>query len=128
MTTESNPTRRQIKTPPDQFDLWDHTEVKNDLRGFNTCISLIIIIAMCLGLLAFCAPAHAYDYYEAERRADERQAEADRRADERQRQADQAADNRAFWERMERNNREFDRRYEATFGSAERERRRNGRY
>lgn len=117
MTTESNPTRRQIKTPPDQFDLWDHTEVKNDLRGFNTCISLIIIIAMCLGLLAFCAPAHAYDYYEAERRADERQ-----------RQADQAADNRAFWERMERNNREFDRRYEATFGSAERERRRNGRY
>jgi hypothetical protein len=128
MTTEIKPARRQIKTPPDHFDLWDQTEVEKELRGFNTFISLTIIIAVCLSLLTFCAPTHAYDYYEAERRADERQAEADRRADERQRQADQAADNRAFWERMERNNREFDRRYEATFGSAERERRRNGRW
>jgi len=113
MSTEIKPARRQIKTPPDHFDLWDQTEVEKELRGFNTFISLTIIIAVCLSLLTFCAPSHAYDRYEAERRADERQAEADRRADERQRQADQAADNRAFWERMERNNREFDRRYEA---------------
>ena len=111
MTTESNPTRRQIKTPPDQFDLWDHTEVKNDLRGFNTFVSLIIIIAMCLGLLAFCAPAHAYDYYEAERRADERQAEAERRADERQREADRRADDRVFWQNEERKSQEYLYRY-----------------
>jgi len=111
MTTESNPARRQIKTPPDHFDLWDHTEVKNDLRGFNTFVSLIIIIAMCLGLLAFCAPAHAYDYYEAERRADERQAEAERRADERQREADRRADDRVFWQNEERKSQEYLYRY-----------------
>ena len=100
MTTESNPARRQIKTPPDHFDLWDHTEVENDLRGFNTFVSPIIIIAMCLGLLAFCAPAHAYDYYEAERRADERQREADRRADD-----------RVFWQNEERKSQEYLYRY-----------------
>jgi len=111
MTTENKPARRRLTTPP-KFDLWDQTEVENELRGFNTFISLILIVAMCLGLLAFCTSTHAYDYYEAERRADERQAEAERRADERQREADRRADDRVFWQNEERKSREYLYRYE----------------
>lgn len=111
------PARRRVSTPPDHFDLWngDPFEDERELRLLDRVISALIILAVCIGLLAYCtpAPAASFDYYEAERRADERQAEAERRADERMQRAEDAANLREFQRRMEADGREFSRRYEA---------------
>ena len=112
------PARRQVRN----FDLWhapfDAFPCEDDQRSsalFDAIVSALIIVVVCLGLLAYCtpAPAASLDYYEAERRADERQAEADRRADERMQRAEDAANLREFQRRMEADGREFSRRYEA---------------
>ena len=113
------PARRRVTR---DFDLWnkpfDALPCEDDQRAhdlIDRIIAFLIILAVCIGLLAYCtpAPAASLDYYEAERRADERQAEADRRADERMRQAEAAADLREFQRRMDADGREFSRRYEA---------------
>ena len=104
------------------FDLWNKPfdalpceDEQRQLDLIDRIVAFLIILAVCIGLLAYCtpAPAASLDYYEAERRADERQAEADRRADERMRQAEAAADLREFQRRMDADGREFSRRYEA---------------
>lgn len=112
------PARRRVSTPPpDHFDLWNGDPFKDEreLRLLDRFIGFVIILMVCIGLLAYCtpAPAASLDFYEAERRADERQAEADRRADERMQRADDAANLREFQRRMEEDGREFSRRYEA---------------
>jgi hypothetical protein len=105
------PARRRVSTPPQQFDLWNEPY---DMDILDRFIAGVAVIVICLLLLATCTPAHAaYDQYEADRRADERQAEADRRADERQQRAEDAANLREFERRLELDNRDFQRRYEA---------------
>ena len=108
------PARRRVTR---DFDLWngDPFEDERNLRLIDRIIAFLIILAVCIGLLAYCtpAPAASLDYYEAERRADERQAEADRRADERMQRAEDAANLREFQRRMDADGREFSRRYEA---------------
>ena len=112
------------------FDLWnkpfdddpkpprlDHfiEAAERELRLLERVISALIIVAVCIGLLAYCTPAPAagFDQYQAGRRAGARQEEAHRRADERMRQAEDAANLREFQRRMEADGREFSRRYEA---------------
>ena len=112
------PARRRVTR---DFDLWNEPY---DMDMLDRVVSGIIIILACLVLLATCTPAHAYDQYEADRRADERQAEADRRADERQRQAEAAADLREFQRRMDADNREYIRRLEAVGTERDHHRRR----
>ena len=113
------PARRRVTR---DFDLWnkpfDALPCEDDQRAhdlIDRIIAFLIILAVCIGLLAYCtpAPAASLDYYEAERRADERQAEADRRADERMQRAEDAANLREFQRRMDADSREFSRRYEA---------------
>jgi hypothetical protein len=102
------PARRRVTR---DFDLWN---APYEMDVLDRVVSGIIIILACLVLLATCTPAHAaYDQYEADRRADERQAEADRRADERQYRAEAAENLREFERRLELDNRDFQRRYEA---------------
>lgn len=101
------PARRRVTR---DFDLWNEPY---EMDKLDRIISAVTIIGVCLLLLVTCTPAHAYDQYEADRRADARQEEADRRADERMRQAEAAADLREFQRRMDADGREFSRRYEA---------------
>lgn len=112
------PARRRVSAPPSaEFDLWNGDPFKDEreLRLLDRFIAFVIILMVGLGLLTYCtpAPAASLDYYEAERRADERQAEADRRADERMQRAEDAANLREFQRRMDADGREFSRRYEA---------------
>ena len=108
------PARRRVTR---DFDLWNSPfeDEQRQLDLIDRIVAFLIILAVCLGLLAYCtpAPAASFDQYEADRRADARQEEADRRADERMRQAEAAADLREFQRRMDENGREFSRRYEA---------------
>ena len=107
------PARRRVTR---DFDIWNKPfDDERELRLIDRIIAFLIILAVCIGLLAYCtpAPAASLDYYEAERRADERQAEADRRADERMQRAEDAANLREFQRRMDADSREFSRRYEA---------------
>lgn len=113
------PARRRVTRDFDiynnPFDAYPCEDDERSSALFDAIISALIIAVVCLGLLTYCtpAPAASLDYYEADRRADERQAEADRRADERMQRAEDAANLREFQRRMDADGREFSRRYEA---------------